>query len=144
MRKAYENGTYVPGAYVMQDKLGAPLIAERTEKLNRAGQQASYREDGFSIDGVLTVQRAGEPLWQRARPTSRLVHFAKEAGKRRALANMRAQGKTLADLKKAGLPLAAFADPKDIKMVPLYRGLNARLANLIRANMRRDERRRVA
>jgi hypothetical protein len=138
MRKAFEKGTYVPGAYVIVDKLGQPVIAEEAEQLNAAGKPASGH------NGVLTVQRKGETLWQRARTSSHVIHFASAAGKLRALANMTAQGKTLAGIKKAGLPLAAFAEPKDLKMVPVYRGLECRLANRLRAAMRRQEARRAA
>ena len=117
--------TYVIGARVARHMItGLPISAVKDERM-----------------GQVTLQRADQPLWHRPKPASIELHFKSEAARRRTIEKVQAQGKTVADLEKADLPLQAYAAPGDIVRVPTYSGVPMILATRARAVMRRDQRR---
>lgn len=67
--------------------------------------------------------------WVPARPYGHALHFVSRSAKLRALARIMAEGKTEADLNKAGLPLTAYALERDLKKVPVYKGLPSDVFN---------------
>lgn len=110
MRKNFEPGTYVPGANaVRHEKTGNVL---------------------FDTKGVA--------MWTRAKPGAIIMHFRNAAAKTRTLAAMVKAGVDPRAIEKAGLDLTSYAKPGDLRKVPVYRGLECRLANKIRAMMRKN------
>jgi hypothetical protein len=83
---------------------------------------------------------AGRPLWIKPKPIAHVLHFKSAAGKLRARATFNAknaEGTAVMAVEN----LIVYADPKDVVRVPLYRGFDARLANQLRADIRRNQRR---
>lgn len=115
------HSVYVLGARVATDRFGSPLIHDGKAIKERPGSP-------------LSVQKPGDVVWLRPKPVSYALHFRNAAAKLRAMANERAMN--------AGRVVAApdirFANPTDIVHVPVYAGIESRLANVLRARARRN------
>lgn len=88
-------------------------------------QKIGYREPLKRGDGRYVGTRALRPvpLFTEGRKSGLAIHFCNEAARRRAGGDIRK------------------APPNDTVLVPIYAGLNGRLANELRADVRRDRRR---
>lgn len=62
-------------------------------------------------------------VWQKGKAYAHALHLRSLGARRRVLAKLAAEGKTEADLVKAGLSLVLYAAPLDLVKVPLYKGL---------------------
>lgn len=129
MNKLFQRGapsTYVMGARIARHPItGLPITATSDEKVGR-----------------VTVQRAGQPKWNRAKPVQMAIHFRNEAAKRRTEAKVKADNIPEAAIKLFGL--ATYANPKDLVKVPVYTGVPQFLATRARAVARRDAPRAAA
>jgi hypothetical protein len=117
--KRFLPATVIPGSRMKVDKHGAPEISDVTIK-ERPGSP-------------LSIIKKGSPIFIMPKPAGFALHFRNEAAKRRTVAHMASQG-------IAGPADIRYAAPKDIVHVPLWRGLDARLANNIRGMIRANER----
>ncbi len=111
--------TYVLNSSPMLDDKGNRVIGIRQPLKTVAGKYV----------GTSTI--LATPLFNEPKPLGQTVHWRNEAARRRWNGDYVAAGK----------------DPegkKDLVVVPLFRGIAARLANEIRAAKRREERRKAA
>lgn len=124
---------FVPGSYPMKDEKNFPIIATTTIQADK---------------GFIPTTRKGDVIWVRPKPITHALHFKTMAGRRRAMDNFVKQAaEVLKDKGEQGMVFIAepsnlilYADPKDIIRVPVYRGFEARYANLMRAHVRREKR----
>lgn len=108
--KAFTPGTYVPGYRVHRNPDGSVML------------------------NTTPGPDFGKPVVTYAKPIAHLLHFANAAARRRTCA---AIGCSPTDDEAIRLGVPVHARPRDLVKVPLLRGLPCRLANEIRADMRR-------
>jgi hypothetical protein len=116
--------TVIPGARFVRGDRGEIVYADAAVK-ERAGSP-------------LSIQKRGDAIQFMPKPTAKVLHFRSAAAKLRALENQRKQCPGV----EVKVPDIRYADPKDIVRVPVYAGLSARLANEMRAGIRRRDLRR--
>jgi len=116
----------LPMTYV----LGASVVLDRNEETNRIEPviaKTTMRNPGH---GDVPYVKHGEPMWRKPKPLGFTQHFKNEAAARRCNGDLRT------------------ASPKDLKIVPFYRGIPMRLANELLADKRKEaekeERRKAA
>lgn len=110
---------FVPGTYVF----GASVVLNHDPKLNRIMPVTATETMRQKGHGDVPYVRRGDVMWRKPKPMAFVEHFKNEAAKRRCNG----------DLKQA--------TPNDLKVVPLYRGLSARVATEARARLRRAKER---
>ena len=98
-----------------------------------------------NADGTLMLHTSGPDVGKqiitRATLVGALLHFANAAARKRVCAKIVC---TLTDDKAILAGVQEHAKPRDLVRVGLYRGLSCRLANEIRADMRRSKRLKLA
>lgn len=106
----------VPETYVLRSS----LVVDRDPQTGRT--YAVIAEDTMKQTGHgdMPYMRKGDPVWRKPKPVAFAQHFKNEAARRRC-------GGSIKD-----------ASPADLKLVPVYQGCPARLANEIRAMKRRE------
>lgn len=109
---------FLPGTHV----IGASPVLDRNEKTNRIEPVIAATTMRNVGHGDTPYVRQGDPMWRKPKPMGFVQHFRNEASARRCGGDMK------------------LASPKDLKIVPLYRGVSSRLANEIISAKRRAKR----
>lgn len=108
----------VPMTYV----LGASVVLDRNEDSGRIEAVLAKETMRNPGHGDVPYVKRGDPMWRKPKPMLFVQHFKNEAARRRCNGSIK------------------DASPKDLKIVPLYRGCSMRFANEILADKRRAAR----
>lgn len=147
-RKAFLPGTYVLGSSPVMDM---DPVSHRRYQVHAV---ETMKQPGH---GDVPYAKRNEPVWRKPKPSGAdptkpafEQHFKNEAARRSAYG--RAEAHALAEAEKSGADMSMvtleitremtlrFAQPKELKLVPQYRGIGARVANVIRASKVREAR----
>jgi hypothetical protein len=109
--------------------IGSSPVLDYNPKSRRVEPVIAERTMRTVGHGDVPYMRQGQEVWRKPKPAKLVQHFRNEAARRRCNNDLR------------------IATPADLKLVPIYDGCSARLANeimyAIRRNKRKDEERKA-
>lgn len=121
--------TFLPGTYV----LGSSVVLDHNAETNRIEPVIAATTMTNAGHGDVPYVRKGDPMWRKPKPMGFVQHFRSAAAKKAVVERLAAQGIT----EPSNTLMLKAASPKELKIVPLYRGISSRFANQIRSMKRR-------